>query len=183
MQLQGDGPTPTEPVDHSFEQWKTEMQISFDKWKTEQDNAVKVTIAQMSQQTTMDTTTMGIEAQSNAKVSEQLGPVMEQMAAVHAHMTAPRKKVRDESGKLIGVDINGTVVPITEMETTTMGIDAQNNATVSEQLAPVMEQMAGLEQGLQAVYAHMTGPRKKVRDASGKLIGVDINGTVVPITE
>ena len=121
MQLQGDGPTPTEPVDHSFEQWKTEMQISFDKWKTEQDNAVKVTIAQMSQQTTMDTTTMGIEAQSNAKVSEQLGPVMEQMAgleqglqAVHAHMTGPRKKVRDAAGKLIGVDINGTVVPITE---------------------------------------------------------------------
>ena len=113
---------PTEgaaPPDHSFEQWKIEMQQQFDKWKTEQDNAVKLTIAQIGQETTLTTTQAQIEAKASQQVQEQLNPVLEQMAglgqgmqALHQHMTAPRKKVRGPDGRLVGVEINGQMVPI-----------------------------------------------------------------------
>lgn len=113
---------PTEgaaPPDHSFEQWKIEMQQQFDKWKTEQDNAVKLTIAQIGQETTLTTTQAQIEAKASQQVQEQLNPVLEQMAglgqgmqAIHQHMTAPRKKVRGPDGRLVGVEINGQMVPI-----------------------------------------------------------------------
>lgn len=63
---------------------------------------------------------------------------------------------------------------------------------VAEQLGqvlePVLQQLAGVGQGLQglgqtvgALQAHATAPRKKVRGPDGKLIGVEINGTLVPI--
>ena len=107
------------PADNSFEQWKIQTQISFDQWKTEQDNAVKIQLESMKQQTAMDTTTANIEAQANAKVQEQLTPVMEQMAGLgqglqdmRSHMTAPRKRVRGPDGRLAGVEINGVVIPI-----------------------------------------------------------------------
>ena len=107
------------PEDNSFEAWKLQQQIEFDRWKTEQDNAVKIALADMQRQTTMETTSMGIESQANAKVQEQLTPVLEQMAglgqglqAMQAHMTAPRKRVRGKDGRLAGVEINGVVIPI-----------------------------------------------------------------------
>ena len=63
---------------------------------------------------------------------------------------------------------------------------------VAEQLGhvlePVMQQIAAVGQGLQSVgqtvgqlQAHATAPRKKVRGPDGKLMGVEINGTLVPI--
>lgn len=109
----------TPPTDHSFEQWKTQFDAQMTKWKTEQDNAVKIQLEAMKQQTAMDTTSMAIEERAQAQVSEQLTPVMEQMAglgqgmqAMQAHMMAPRKRVRGPDGRLIGVEINGAVVPI-----------------------------------------------------------------------
>ena len=71
----------------------------------------------------------------------------------------------------------------TTMETTSMGIESQANAKVQEQLTPVLEQMAGLGQGLQAMQAHMTAPRKRVRGKDGRLAGVEINGVVIPIED
>ena len=117
---QSQQPTEGAPApDHSFEQWKIEMQQQFDKWKTEQDNAVKLTIAQIGQETTLTTTQAQIEAKASQQVQEQLNPVLEQMAglgqgmqALHQHMTAPRKKVRGPDGRLVGVEINGQMVPI-----------------------------------------------------------------------
>lgn len=117
---QSQQPTEGAPApDHSFEQWKIEMQQQFDKWKTEQDNAVKLTIAQIGQETTLTTTQAQIEAKASQQVQEQLNPVLEQMAglgqgmqAIHQHMTAPRKKVRGPDGRLVGVEINGQMVPI-----------------------------------------------------------------------
>ena len=40
--------------------------------------------------------------------------IMNEMAAIKAHQTAPRKKVRNALGKLVGVEINGQIVPITD---------------------------------------------------------------------
>ena len=113
MQVQQAGNQPGEaPVDHSFEQWKTEMQISFDKWKTEQDNAVKLTIAAQNHEATLAGQTHAIEANATQKAQQEIGPVLEQMAQIRAHQTAPRKKVRGPDGRLVGVEINGQVVPI-----------------------------------------------------------------------
>jgi hypothetical protein len=91
------------PADHSFEQWKTEMQISFDKWKTEQDNAVKIAIAEMSRQTSLDTTQAAINDQANQRVNSELSPVLSELAggmqAIHAHITQPRAPGRREARK------------------------------------------------------------------------------------
>lgn len=46
--------------------------------------------------------------------SKALQTVLQEMASIKAHQTAPRKKVRDAAGKLVGVEINGQIVPITE---------------------------------------------------------------------
>jgi hypothetical protein len=113
MQVQAQANQPGEaPADHSFEQWKTEMQISFDKWKTEQDNAVKLTIAAQNHEATLAGQTHAIEANATQKAQQEIGPVLEQMAQIRAHQTAPRKKVRGPDGRLVGVEINGQVVPI-----------------------------------------------------------------------
>jgi len=99
------------PEDNSFEAWKLRTQMEFDRWKTEQDNAVKIQIESMKQQTALDTTTMGIEANSNAKVQDQLGPVLEQMASLgqtmHMYMSAPRKIIRGKDGRAEGLAIVG----------------------------------------------------------------------------
>jgi len=107
------------PADHAFDQWKTEMTIAFDKWKTEQDNAVKLTIAEQSHAATLSGQQQAIDGKAGETVQAQLSPVLEQMAAmgaglqaVHAHMTAPRKRVRGPDGRLAGVEINGTMIPI-----------------------------------------------------------------------
>jgi len=54
---------------------------------------------------------------------------------------------------------------------------------LQQQLAPVMEQVQALAQGNEVIRAHQVAPRKKIRDASGKLVAVEINGAQVPIGE
>jgi len=100
-----------------------EKQLELDRYKTDLDNATKITIAEMSRQTTLDTTTQAIEQRAGERVASDLGPVMEQMAglgqgmqAIHAHITAPRKPrkvVRDpNTGQAIGIDDGGTFTPV-----------------------------------------------------------------------
>jgi len=48
----------------------------------------------------------------DASLVEAVKALNERFNAVESHMTAPRKKVRDSSGKLVGVEINGKVIPI-----------------------------------------------------------------------
>jgi hypothetical protein len=104
------------PVDHSFDQWKLQFEADM-KMKLEdknQEGAERLELIKQGQP--------AIVAQEVAEQLQQcLGPVMEQVAglgqgmqAMQAHMTAPRKKIRDASGRLVGVEINGTTVPIGE---------------------------------------------------------------------
>lgn len=106
-----------------FEAQLAEKQLELDKYKVDVDNATKITIAEMSRQTTLDTTTQAIEQRAGERVASDLGPVMEQMAglgqgmhAIHAHITAPRKPrkiVRDpNTGQAIGIDDGGTFTPV-----------------------------------------------------------------------
>lgn len=106
-----------------FEAQLAEKQLELDKYKVDVDNATKITIAEMSRQTTLDTTTQAIEQRAGERVASDLGPVLEQMAGlgqgmreIHAHMTAPRKPkkiVRDpNTGQAIGIDDGGTFTPV-----------------------------------------------------------------------
>lgn len=104
MQVQQQANQPGEaPVDNSFEQWKTEMQLGFERWKTEQDNAVKLTIAAQSHEATMSGQAQAIEGKANERVQGELGPVLQQLAGeigtVKRYMQAPRKLVRGPDGR------------------------------------------------------------------------------------
>ena len=90
------------------------------------------------------------------------------------------------------VDVdNATKITIAEMnrqttlDTTTQAIEQRAGERVASDLGPVLEQMAGLGQGMQAIHAHMTAPRKPkkiVRDPStGQAIGVDDGETFTPV--
>ena len=73
----------------------------------------------------------------------------------------------------------------TTLDTTTQAIQQQAGERVASDLAPVMEQMAGLDQGLQAIHTHITAPRKPrkvVRDPNtGQALGIDDGGTFTPV--
>jgi len=113
------------------------MRLQHEREKADADNATKLQIAAMQRQTTLETaernaqttertaamsseTTIKAaqEAKQPAKPDTTLMKAVEGLAqrvdALHAHATAPRKKVRDKAGKLIGVEINGVTVPIQE---------------------------------------------------------------------
>jgi hypothetical protein len=47
----------------------------------------------------------------------------------------------------------------------------------------LMNAVNALNERFGKVEAHMTSPRKKVRDAAGKLVGVEVNGVVIPIQD
>ncbi len=42
------------PADHTFDAWKLEQESAMDRWKTEQDNAVKMAIAKLQSDTTLE---------------------------------------------------------------------------------------------------------------------------------
>ena len=109
------------PPDHSFEQWR--IQFEADQAKALQDQkqegAERLELIKQGQP--------AVVAQEVAQqIGQVLEPVMQQIAgvgqglesigqtvgALQAHATAPRKKVRGPDGRLIGVEINGTLVPI-----------------------------------------------------------------------
>lgn len=100
-----------------------QIEIEAAERKAQLDGSVKITIAEMNRQTTLDTTTQAIEQRAGERVASDLGPVLEQMAGlgqgmreIHAHMTAPRKPkkiVRDpNTGQAIGIDDGGTFTPV-----------------------------------------------------------------------
>ena len=106
------------------------MKIEAQERTTAYDGQVKLQIAGLQQQAQkesqefgarveIDKMNMSAQHATEAKkpdegTSKALQSVLKEMAAIKAHQTAPRKKVRDASGKLVGVEINGQTVPITE---------------------------------------------------------------------
>ena len=102
-----------------------------EKYKADLDAQVKLQIAGMNQQTTLETaslsartsleqtdksTAAAAEAKKPAKpdtsMMDAINKLSEKVDRVEKHNSAPRKKVRDASGKLIAVEINGVKVPI-----------------------------------------------------------------------
>ena len=69
---------------------------------------MKIAIAEMSRQTSLDTTQAAINDQANQLVNSELSPVLSELAggmqAIHAHITQPRAG-RRESRK--GMDTKG----------------------------------------------------------------------------
>ena len=107
------------------------MQAELDKYKADLDAQVKLQIAGMNQQTSLETASLSARtsletvdksnaAQAEAKkpvkpddtVTKGLSALAKEMAEIKAYQSAPRKKVRGPDGKLIGVEINGAVIPI-----------------------------------------------------------------------
>ncbi len=121
------------------EERKAQLSAEVELRKAEMVRLTALETAELSRKTALDTANIGAEtsiAQSKmtsdtthatAKLSadttmksaaESKKPAAPDKALhdridrMEKHMTAPRKKVRDASGKLVGVEINGTVVPI-----------------------------------------------------------------------
>jgi len=141
------------PDDNGFEAWKLQMQDSFDRWKTEQDNAVKIAIAEMERNTTLMTTQQAIDQ----KVEEQVTGVVEQFMP---HLAGLSQQVDGISQMLPGIEQNASM-------------------QVAEQLGPVLQQLAGLGNGVAALHAHITAPKRIIRDESGRAVGVEVGGGTV----
>lgn len=90
----------------------------------ELDASVKIQVAQIGAQTAMDTASLSAQSAAANEVTEELSddkpdPVMDRInqlaqsvAAIHQHISAPRKVVRGPDGRATGVDIGGVVKPI-----------------------------------------------------------------------
>ncbi len=82
--------------------------------------------ASLSAQTTRDTAALSADTslktaqeskvppKPDKSLAEAVAKLNARFDSVESHMTAPRKKVRNSAGKLVGVEINGKVIPIEE---------------------------------------------------------------------
>jgi len=107
---------------------EADIRAETDRYKADLDAQVKLQIAGLQAQQQRESQEMSTNAEfqkldrqaqhtEQAKkpddsVSKGLASLQKELADIKAHNTAPRKKIRDASGKLTGVEINGTVVPI-----------------------------------------------------------------------
>lgn len=124
-----------------------------------------------------------LQASNDARDGER-----EQMKAMFEAQLAEKQLELDRYK--IDID-NSTKITIAEMnrqttlDTTTQAIEQRAGERVASDLGPVLEQMAGLGQGMQAIHAHMTAPRKPkkiVRDPNtGQALGIDDGGTFTPV--
>jgi hypothetical protein len=103
----------------AFDQWMAGEKLAFERWKTEQDNAVKLTIAQMSHEATMSGQAQAIEGKAAEHIGEAVSPIGQQLMevaqglqAIQSHMMAPRKIVRGPDGRAIGVQVGDMVKPV-----------------------------------------------------------------------
>jgi hypothetical protein len=101
-----------------------QMKIQAAKEKSELEASVKIQVAQISAQNTLDTASMAAQRAAANEITTEIGsdaddPVMagitqlaQSMAAIQNHISAPRKVVRGTDGRAVGVDIGGIVKPI-----------------------------------------------------------------------
>lgn len=93
--------------------------LELDRYKIDQDNQTRVIVAQIGanssdaqpyqNQESPDQIDAGAEGNS---VLEALQTLSDQVGAIHAHAQAPRRIIRDQGGKAIGVDVGGVTKPI-----------------------------------------------------------------------
>jgi len=100
-----------------------QARINFDKWKIEFDNATKVTVAQISAKTTMDTALMAAEQAASQEVAANIegendankGEQLSKLADMHGQtlgalqnlatvLSKPKKVIRGPDGKVQGVE-------------------------------------------------------------------------------
>jgi hypothetical protein len=117
-------------IDAQVEQMKAEQaataeaqRLEFDRWKAELDAATKIQVAQIGAQTAMDTASLSAQTSAANQITEELAPdtsvldaitaISEKVDAIHNYATAPKKIVRDNTGRAVGIDVGGVVKPIT----------------------------------------------------------------------
>jgi hypothetical protein len=74
--------TPTAPADHSFDAWKLEQESAMERWKTEQDNALKIAIAKLESDTTLQVEMMRHQAKEAEQCMAEAEMVPEQVEPV-----------------------------------------------------------------------------------------------------
>jgi hypothetical protein len=99
------------------------QRLEFDRWKAELDAATKIQVAQIGAQTAMDTASLSAQTSAANQITEELAPdtsvldaitaISEKVDAIHNYATAPKKIVRDNTGRAVGIDVGGVVKPIT----------------------------------------------------------------------
>jgi hypothetical protein len=65
---------PTAPADHSFDAWKLEQEAAMERWKTEQDNALKIAIAKLESDTTINVEMIRQEARASEHCMAEMAP-------------------------------------------------------------------------------------------------------------
>lgn len=119
-QLTPDAP-PAPPEDHSFDAWSLQYKEEQATMRKQMDIEAAERLELLKQQQPQGVAEELAEPQLDENgeplppppdVPAMLAQMQEGMAAIHAHMMAPRKKIRGPDGRLVGVEINGTTVPI-----------------------------------------------------------------------
>ena len=164
---------------------KFQAQTQQEQMKFQAEMQAQMQLEQMKAQAKLQEVQANLELQASndARDGER-----EQMKAMFEAQLAEKQLELDKYK--IDID-NSTKITIAEMnrqttlDTTTQAIEQRAGERVASDLGPVLEQMAGLGQGMQAIHAHMTAPRKPkkiVRDPStGQAIGVDDGETFTPV--
>lgn len=118
-------------LDMQLEQYKAEMQkqiesdrLNFERWKTEIQEKTKLAIAQMNQQSAIDSgaekQVSGVKDEMLGNIAEMVNGMVEQFSSALENqrqitegimnaVNSPREVVYDSNGRAIGVRINGTV--------------------------------------------------------------------------
>jgi hypothetical protein len=103
-----------------LERYKADLDAQVKLQIAEMNSQTQMNTANLSAQTTLQQTDKSISAQAEAKkppkvdtsVIDAITRLEKKVDSVEQHNMAPRKRVRGPDGKLIGVEINGKVIPI-----------------------------------------------------------------------
>ena len=122
MQMQNDRDLAEAKI--ASDERKAQLQADVQLRTAEMSRMTSIETASMSAQTTRDTAALSADTAMKTTVEGKKPPkpdsslmdavtkLNERFDGIEGHMTAPRKKVRDASGKLTGVEINGKIIPI-----------------------------------------------------------------------
>lgn len=163
------------------EQAKAQAAMQIEQVKAQAAGQIEQLRAQAKQQEVQ--ATLELQAANDARDSER-----EAMKAMYEAQLAEKQLELDK----YKVDVeSATKITIAEMnrqttlDTTTQAIEGKAGERIATELAPVFEQMAGLDGNMRAIHAHISAPRKPrkvVRDPNtGKALGIEEGGVFTPV--
>lgn len=151
-------PQETAPTVDPLEAAKIRLEHEGKKYEIDQNNATKVVVAEIQQETAFATTQATLQQKTMQGIADGMSQVLPQ--------------------------IQGLGEQVAGMHQMLPGIEQNAMQAVSQQLGPVMEQLAGMGQNVTAIHAQITAPpkpKKIVRDKGGKATHMQVGDELIPI--